>query len=150
MPEQIDQGQYIQNAADEIDICMSKKFETPIVLDVNANPAQRPLQLLLKQINAQIATGRMLLAATLSKEDTVLNAYGYSLLQGGLKNLENLESGETLYPGMIPLPGQDDTSARVLVGNQDSRSGVDAFYASQGIPGQSFYPEPYPRSAGWW
>jgi hypothetical protein len=139
----VDVNKYINDAADEIDIALGTRFITPVELDTDAHNEQRTLELILKKINSDIASGRVILAVTISNEDLQTNAYGMALLKAGCATLDALASGAYNYPGLVPLPGSpEERSNTIVVRNQDSQSGVDAFYQSV-APG-GLYARPMP------
>lgn len=123
---------YVNDAADEIDSKIGFQYETPV--DVRSVP--RPVALLLKRLNAHLASGRLILAATISAEDERLNAYGESLVASVELSLTAIATGEQLLPG-APINEEtanpDDhsvsTNPFALIQNLDPESHVEAFYS---------------------
>ncbi len=120
---------FVQDAADEIDTYLGSRYATPIVLVVEGS--RYPASLLLKRLNSHIATGRLIMAAAASQEESELHAYGRGLVNEALKILRSIANGET------DLRGYEDTlydSYEVPVGpavmNPDPYSRVEAFYGN--------------------
>lgn len=122
----LDPVKYVNDAADEIDSKIGFRYTTPV------NSTLRPVTLLLKRLNAHLATGRLVLAATISAEDERLNAYGQSLVDEVMLTLEAIASGELPLPGATinpDVPTQESTSTEpILMGQKDPESQVEAFY----------------------
>lgn len=131
LPVVISAQQYINSAADEIDAALGQIYVTPIVLDVTS-PAVRPSVLVLKGVNAKLASGRIIMAADAGGQDTVLHAYGLSLIREAQATLVELRASAETLPGATPVTtitaGQNIGKGPLIV-NQDPVSSVDAFYA---------------------
>lgn len=133
-------AKYVSDAADEIDSKIGFVYTTPIIVDPNdPNVVSRPVRLLLKRINAHLASGRMILAATIPAEDERLNAYGATLVA------ESELAIAQIADGTIPLEGvpTEPTTApkkttSPLLANVDAESNVEAFYDRIGNPNYSF------------
>ena len=145
----LDPAKYVNDAADEIDSKIGFRYQTPV-----ANTAPRPVLLLLKRLNAHLATGRLILAATISANQEELNAYGASLVNDAMLTLTAIAEGEMPLPGTtvnpdIPTVDPDDPSLLpILHSNLDPVSQVEAFYAGVTTPGfLGSMPSPY-RAAG--
>ena len=128
-PVYVDKQKYVDDAADEIDSYLGARYVTPIVLEPTL-PAQRPSALMLKRINAHLASGRLILAAAAGGEDTELHAYGASLVREALAGLMQLASGEIVITGATPAEnlGSTDKGSLPTVSNGDPYSQVDGFY----------------------
>lgn len=149
----VDVQHYIDLAAEEIDSRIGFRYQTPV--DVSgSSTVLRAAQLLLKRLNNQIATGRILLATFTATENQELNAYGARLVNEAQAAIEMIVLGQLSLPGAFltdgetkePLPGVDGTQPTTapLLGEYDnSGSGTDLFY--NGLSGHSFvqYPVPY-------
>lgn len=125
----LDPVKYVNDAADEIDSKIGFVYVTPITSIV------RPVVLLLKRINAHLASGRMILAATISAEGDQLNAYGQSLVADSMLAIEAIASGEILLPGATintdvipPIDPLAPVSGPLLISNLDTVSRVESFY----------------------
>lgn len=127
---EVNKQKYVDDAADEIDSIIGKRYETPIdVTETSAVP--RYARLFIKRAANHLATGRLILAVAAGGEDTQLHAYGWSLVRDSLAALEQIASGEYDIPGAEPIPLDDalQPTAPSIV-NQDASSGVDAFYSN--------------------
>lgn len=143
---ELDPTKYVNDAADEIDSKIGFVYETPI-----PNTVPRPVTLLLKRLNSHLASGRLILAATIAAEDKRLNAYGQSLVDEVQLTLQAIVNGD------LPLAGADlnadiprfEGTSRVLLGNVDAESSVEAFYSRVANPNYFFvWPEGRTRPDG--
>lgn len=146
----LDPAKYVNDAADEIDSKIGFRYDTPV-----PNTAPRPVLLLLKRINSHLASGRLILAATISAEMSNLNAYGASLVNDAELTLEAIASGEMPLPGAAPNPSipvvdpNDISRLPILMSTLDEVSQVEAFYNSVTTPGSLGYmPNPYRAASG--
>ncbi len=128
---------FIQDAADEIDSQIGFVYVTPVVLeDIDKT---RPARLLLKRINAHLATGRLIMALDAGGQDDRLHAYGYSLIKEATAALAGIAKGEIELPGATPLnPSSGDEVKGIIINNLDPESNVEAFYNRVAAPGYSF------------
>lgn len=141
---QLDPQKYVNDAADEIDSKIGFRYTTPIQPESAGTP--RPVVLLLKRLNAHLATGRLILAATISANQEELNAYGASLVEDVQLVLAAISGGDQRLPGAELLPGTTATdpllATPILLSNLDAESGVEGFYtAVAGLTNES--PSPY-------
>lgn len=125
----LDPAKYVADAADEMDSKIGFRYVTPVTSTV------RPVILLLKRINAHLASGRMILAATISAEGEQLNAYGQSLVADAMLAIEAIASGEMPLPNVQintdviePVDPDAEVIGPVLISNLDHESHVEAFY----------------------
>lgn len=126
----LDPAKYVNDAADEIDSNIGFRYNTPVISIL------RPVVLLLKRINAHLASGRMILAATISAEGEQLNAYGQSLVADAMLAIEAIASGEMALPGatintdtVVPVDPLEPLAAPILINNLDPASHVESFYS---------------------
>lgn len=130
LPVVVSATQYVNSAADEIDAALGQVYVTPIVLDVTS-PAVRPSALVLKGINAKLASGRIIMAADAGGQDTVLHAYGLSLVREAQATLTELRASAETLPGATPVTtitaGQSVGRGPIIV-NRDVTSQVESFY----------------------
>lgn len=137
---------YVNDAADEIDSKIGFVYTTPIPIGIT-DLTPRPVVLLLKRLNAHLATGRMILAATIIAEDQQLNAYGKTLVGECITTINLIATGQLILiqvstTGSSALPPPHVP----LIANVDSESSVEAFYNRIANP---LYVYPYgTRSAG--
>ena len=122
----IDEAQYIQAAADEIDSALAMRYIVPVV--VPAIPQYAATTLLLKGINAKLASGRIITASAATGSQTETHAYGLFLIQQALEQLKMLTSGEYVLPGAPTATQPGNDTVPVLISNVDAESQVEAFY----------------------
>jgi hypothetical protein len=136
---------YVNDAADEIDSKIGFRYATPIPID-GSSTTPRPVVLLLKRLNSHLASGRLIMAATVLSEDTELNAYGKALVNESMQVIDALSLGKVVLAG-IPLidPAlMPIVPPKVLIANHDATSAVDDFYDKLVNPAYHFL-QPYPR-----
>lgn len=132
----LDPTKYVSDAADEIDSKIGFRYVTPVV----TNNVPRPVALLLKRLNAHLASGRLILAATISAEDERLNAYGENLVASVELSLLAIAEGEQVLP-LTPIntdtvdPTIGTARPFALIKNEDPESNVSAFYNRIAMPG---------------
>lgn len=129
---------YVSDASDEIDSKIGFVYETPIDV-VTAGVTPRPVVLLLKRLNAHLATGRMILAATIIAEDKQLNAYGARMVADCELTMSQIATGALVLDGTVPsgLNGLPPPHVPMIL-NKDEESAVDAFYDRVVNPSYSF------------
>lgn len=126
IPSYLSDQKFVDDAADEIDSMLGFTYSTPITMvDIAAN---RPARLLLKRINSHLATGRLLMAAAASDEDTTLHAYAKSLVDQSLITLSRLANREVILIGATLFPEAGTPPTGPLQYNKDPVSIVDTFY----------------------
>ena len=140
LPTYIDPQKKVDDASDEIDSYLGYLYETPIDVSTTG-PLARPARLLLKRINASLASGRIILAVASPEENRNLHAYGWSLVTEALTALTALAKGEPVLEGAIPAPNAAAEAVTVpLINNLDSESNVEAFYNRISNPAYSYLP----------
>ena len=166
LPVEVNMTEYINIVADEIDARLGVMYEVPFeTAGVNALP---PYQVkLLKSINAKRASGRIIMAATIASEDSVVHQYAMYLMQEADIELAAIANGDVRLsaPPMgadgLPLeptsdPELEDPYARIPGAvSRDAESATVAFeaYAYQGelvlwAPNDGYRADPalpYPR-----
>lgn len=123
----LDPQKYVNDASDEIDSKIGFVYITPV--SINA-PTPRPVVLLLKRICSHLASGRLIMAATLSVEGDKLHAYGESLVTGAQMAITEIVKGNIVLSGVtnnILGPGTDAVKLGII-SNKDAESAVDAYY----------------------
>ena len=123
----LDPAKYVQDAADEIDSKIGFVYQTPIPVGPS-DGTPRPVVLLLKRINAHLASGRLILAATIPAESERLNAYGRSLVRESEEAIQAIASGQIILDGVLPGGLAMPAKAIPKILNGDAESSVDAFY----------------------
>ena len=104
---------------------LGSRYETPVVVD--PVPANRRTTLFLKQCNAQIASGRMIIALTLTREADNLHAAARQMINGALAALNQLVAGNGYLPGAILSGTSDATLNKVAIGQRDKTSSVEDY-----------------------
>lgn len=133
----LDPQKYVDDAADEMDSKIGWRYATPIDV-TDPGPTPRPVRLLLKRLNAFLASGRLILALTALQEDEQLNAYGQHMVDEVDLTLAMIADGEMVLPGLELTDGtttgelgETPTNPRVtapMISNLDAESNVEAFY----------------------
>ena len=117
---------YIEDAANEMDSRLGVQYVTPIVLD-ESNPKQRPFFLLLKRINAWLASGRLLMALDGAGEDDQLHQYAEYLVKQATAALQNIEDGTIIIPGADPVNPDAPRNTGPLASFADDYSLVESY-----------------------
>lgn len=142
---------YVADAADEMDSMLGLQYVTPIVLDEN-NPKQRSGFLLLKRINAWLATGRLLMALDAAGEDDQVHQYAERLLRDALSAISQITDGSILLPGADPVNEDARRPTGPMASWGDDTSPVEAYQETFGNdaaralrgPDQIFYGSRFP------
>jgi phage gp36-like protein len=136
---------YVNDAADEIDSKIGFRYDTPIPV-AGSSSTPRPVVLLLKRLNSHLASGRLILAATILSEDTELNAYGKALVEESMQVIDALALGKVVLGGVDPVDASimPVIPPKVLIANHDATSAVDDFYDKVVNPAYHLV-QPYPR-----
>lgn len=129
---------YVDQAAEEMDSKLGWIYKTPIDLDgATANPPTIPETipplprheaLLLKTINAKIATARLIMAVSINEEGNAVHAYALRLLKEGNDELIMLANGTILLSAPRSESTPDEISRVPGVVNEDVESLLDPFY----------------------
>lgn len=132
LPAYVDKAQVVRDAADEIDSMIGFLYKTPIDISGSANVEKyRPTVLLLKRINRFLASGRLVLAAAASGEESQLHAYGADLVNQALTTLNMIVERRILLEGALPATVDNEANVQVSRGfiyNLDGESLVEHFY----------------------
>lgn len=139
-PAYMDIDKVIQQAADEIDVSIGQRYATPISLS-EADAIQRPGALLLKIINANLATGKIFLQAAAASEDRTLHQYGLSLVQQASCAVDRIRTGEQDLEGAVLREAKTVLRPAPRVVNGDPFSQVEDFYSSFGYSRPYYPPE---------
>lgn len=117
---------YVNDAADEIDSKLGLRYVTPISID--AEPKNRASKLLLKRLNNWLASGRYVMAQSVTSELQQVHAYGAQLVRDATKALDAIVSGEYSLQGAQFLDTDDIGKSGPVIFNLDAESGVESFY----------------------
>ena len=132
---------YLEDAETEILVHLTAFYSTPLPAN-DALPEH--VFLLLKQVHARLASGRMLLSLATSQEDDSLHAYGLSLLNEARTELMRIGT-QVPIPGATPAQslGEDvDNDRRGSVLNVDTESPFEVFAGYTSKAGIDIW-EPY-------
>jgi predicted regulator of Ras-like GTPase activity (Roadblock/LC7/MglB family) len=166
LPPEVNMTEYIAIVADEMDARLGFMYEVPFqVAGINALPAHQVK--LLKSINAKRASGRVIMAATIASEDSLVHQYALRLMQeadielAAIANSDVRLSAPLIGTDGLPIeatedPELDDPQARIPGAvSRDVYSATLAFESSvyQGesvvwAPNDGARPDsalPYPR-----
>lgn len=119
-------AKYVNDASDEIDSKLGLRYVTPIV--VTGDVAYRPTKLLLKRIANFLASGRLILALSISQEMQFQNAYARELVNGATAALDAIANGDITLPGAQFLEVADLGTSGPIINNLDAASNVESFY----------------------
>lgn len=148
-PSYATRDQYIQGAAEEIEIALGNIYVTPFVIP--ELPENRTTILTLKKLNWLLASGRFITDVTTAGEEDSIHAYGWSMINEALAMLKGLVTGEPFLTGAEKLPSnsEDGDFTGPVIHNEDSVSLVEQFYTQrrpyiglgESLPG-IIYPNP--------
>lgn len=142
VPTGLTKAKFIQDAADEIDSKIGYRYDTPV-----AGTSPRPVLLLLKRINAFLASGRLIMAADVAGQRSELHAYGASLVKEATDSLAAIAAGTVDLPIAVNPDNQTSGQNMPLIANVDAVSQVESFYGVLTSPTIAGFPTPY-RAAG--
>lgn len=121
---------FIRDAADEMNSRLGFVYALPIV-GIAAHAV-----LLLKMINARLASGRLLMAIAAPAEDDSVHAYGQYLVKQAYDDLYAICNGQITLVGATTIVDANPNSASIT--NVDDESAFDQFY-NQAMRGTSSY-----------
>lgn len=117
---------FIMSAAEEMDGMMGEIYDLPLAGSVGGWTTL-PLyqQLLLKQINVKLASGRILLTLNASGDTRALHVYGQRLIDEALAMLQPIINGDVV----LDAPGKNEEirSNSPLIAHHDTESLVDSW-----------------------
>jgi hypothetical protein len=137
LPQWITRDQVVADAADEIDSKLGFVYQVPIPAPPGAdptNPIPAVVPLILKRINAALASGRLILQVAAGQEDARLHAYGASLVAEAQAAIEQIFNGEIVFDNVPPANPADPVVNGPMISNLDAESNVEAFYNRIGNP----------------
>lgn len=141
-PTYVDLQKMVNDAADEIDSKIGYVYQTPVDVSLTSNVV-RPARLLLKRINAHLATGRIILMVASPEENANLHAYGYHLVKEAILALDQIAAGQISLEGATEVVSDLPQATVPMISNLDSESQVEAFYDRIANPNYLFYPLGY-------
>lgn len=119
---------YVVNAALEIDSYLAGIYVTPITANLEEDPRGQQTMLVLKKINAHLASGRILTSLAAGGEDNQTHAYGLLLLKQSHEALAQLATGAPDLYGAVKHTVTNESHGRGAVYGTDAYSQVDVFY----------------------
>lgn len=119
----IDKQVYVDAAADEIDIVLGLRYETP----VDVNDLDDSSFKLLKKINNYLATGRLIMALSINGQEDTLNAYAMEMVRVAINDLEMLRMGAVELVGATYKDGASGNNKAPTIINQDESSAISVF-----------------------
>lgn len=144
LPSTISVSQYLAMTAEEIDSKLGVIYVVPIALPTLPNSQGS----LLKSIHRKLASGRIILAATIGHDAATIHAYGMQLVKEGLMELMAIANNQVVLLGAERIDGDGsprgaipdaeiaDPGARVPGGkNRDDVSAVEMFERNFMMPG---------------
>lgn len=125
IPAAVSKQDFIDSAAEEID----SKIGFLYVLPIPFNDLPLHQQLLLKQINNKLASGRLILTLDIAGEETSLHAYGLRLITEAMNELMCIANGDVdlTAPRTNPYDSSTDNNKAAAIVNHDAESAVDMF-----------------------
>ena len=131
VPVGFDKQKFVQDAADEIDTSIGSLYKTPVSFDTAEDQETYAVTItFLKQLNARLATGRLIMALDATGQDQQLHAYGLFLLKEVQSILAQIKDRDIVLEGAPINPRDpsvyDEPGPRVY--QLDAFSGVEAFY----------------------
>lgn len=121
LPTRFNPYDAINSAADEMNAKLGQVYELP--LDLTAAPSY--VTPMLRKINAQLASGRILCAYS-ENEDKNVHAYGAQLIKEAKDELLAIFDGRQQLIDVPKLPGSFKVTAPEIF-NHDQRSAVDSY-----------------------
>jgi hypothetical protein len=130
-----EQDRYVNEAADEMDGDIGAEYNLPLPLDL----MPPHVRLKLKNCNAMLASGRLLLSRASHGQDTSIHAYGASLVKEAKAIIGAIKTGQFELAGASRRIAQTGGNAPTII-NYDRTSAVDTFYGQLGRPGDLWRP----------
>ena len=137
MPTGLDKSKFVQDAADEINVAISNLYKVPVAFLLPTDQAKYAATItFLKQLNARLATGRLIMAIDAVGQNQSLHAYGLFLLKEVQGILQQIKDREIVLEG-APVtendPHQYDAPGPRIY-QKDEVSGVESFYDFVTLP----------------
>lgn len=116
----VDKNKFVNDAAEEIDAKLGFIYVLPL------SPLAPHEELLLKQINNKLASGRLILTLDIAGEETVLHAYGLRLITEAINDLMLIANG-TVNLSSTMTTGSNLRDNVPAIFNHDEESAVVMF-----------------------
>ncbi len=131
MPTGLSKAKFVQDAADEINTQIGSLYKTPVTFDTAEDQEKYAVTMtFLKQLNARLATGRLIMALDAAGQNSQLHAYGLFLLKEVKDILQQIKDRDIILEG-APVNSNDPHELGApgpKVFQLDAFSGVEAFY----------------------
>lgn len=144
VPATIDKGKVVASAAEEIDSKLGFVYALPLRFQTDPPPdpddwTGLPIhqQLLLKQMNNKLASGRLILMLDLAGEDTSLHAYGLRLVTEATNEMMMIANGTVDLDAVRLAPLDSHPDRAPVVSNHDEESAVEMFEYATMRPGET-------------
>jgi phage gp36-like protein len=134
LPRGISAEAVIAQAANEMDSYLGRRYAIPVAVDATV-PAQRSDALYLSNINAQLATGRLITSAAAGGEADSVHAYGRMLMTTAINALNGIADGKVDLTSAAPADDAVSVKAAPRIYTKDKHSLVDSFYDTYAEPG---------------
>lgn len=131
LPRGVDHESIIAQAANEMDSYLGRRYAIPVSVDP-AIPEERSDALFLANINAQLATGRLITSAAAGGENDSVHSYGRMLLSTALKALKDIADGKIDLRSAAPVDEIASNQSAPKIYTRDRESFVDSFYNNTG------------------
>lgn len=130
LPSGIDAQKYVNDAADEIDSRIGLLYRTPVKIATEDLEKYRTTLLMLKSINAQLATGRIIMSISSPSENSELDAYGNYLVREANTRINQIANRNYILEGAAPNENtpEESTVSRTMIYNLDPDSSIESFY----------------------
>lgn len=135
---------YLTLAAEEIDGEIGARYATPVAVDVTS-PTKRQASLLLKKINAWLASGRLLMSADAAGAGDAggqVQQYGLYLVKEAQAALQQIKDGTIELTGIELANPEANKATGPVASFADSYSLVEGFGAEYGNPAQTVLERP--------
>ena len=136
LPASVSPTQYLDMTGEEIDSKLGVLYVVPIDIAILPNSQGS----LIKSIQRKLASGRIIMSATISHSETSVHAYGMQLVKEALMELMAIANGDVVLVGAervtgdgtprgdVPDAETTDSLARVpTASNRDALSAVETF-----------------------
>lgn len=132
LPAAVSVLKYIESAAEEMDSRIGNVYRVPVTIDPDKRQAYVATITFLRSINARLASGRIIMAVASFMELNSVHAYAKNLVDGAMKDLEQIESRQRILQGAEPNNNPTEEVGGQFTGtaifNLDPVSAVDSFY----------------------
>lgn len=132
VPPGFSKSKFVSDASDEIDTNIGALYKTPVQFTTAGDQEKYAVTMtFLKQLNARLATGRLIMALDAAGQNQALHAYGLFLLKEVKAILDQIRDRDIVLEG-APINDNDPSVYNApgpAIFQLDAFSGVEAFYA---------------------